>query len=43
MKQLITLPKIRKYDSKGRKMTRSEQLKDLKDRITKALESNKII
>ena len=43
MKQLITLPKIRKYDDRGKKMTRSEQLKDLKDRITKTLEANKII
>ena len=43
MKQLITLPKIRKYDDRGKKMTRSEQLKDLKDRITKTLEVNKTI
>ena len=39
MKQLITLPKNKEsMIVREEKMTRSEQLKDLKDRITKTLE-----
>lgn len=41
MKQLIQLPKIRKYDDRGNKMTKAEQIQDLTNRTLKLYENNR--
>ena len=40
MKQLINLPKVRKYDDRGKVMTKEEQQKDLERRILIKLKKN---